>query len=448
MTGACALIKPPTAKLLLFISVFCASAACTNATQPEGPNVSPNAEAPRPSIAEGRALARANPEEAITMIASMGDPERLEQPWREVLTLAHTKLFNAALKSLAAEDDLKRAVADAMRLAEAPEPKNKARLAAPVWGLVGKLESRAQSEPAFVSAAATRLQQSGAIAQIVGPQLTQRLSAMIEGAEVALTQTRTASLIETMAIKDVVDELVRWSSRTDPVSRPALGAAMELVINALEIRSEGANPLELRLEALSLLKAPSLIEALEDGARRVDTLITKTGRAEMARLAGAITRAGLRVDKLAEAACEAEAFAHSAEERRALEERLGEIRTNMIEGASQAAKDYLSSIGARRFKAWQKLEEPFLGADKETHEDFRASRGRWLQSNPRFDPAEVMHQIERAEVAFCKPSVSLGMNWKAGQEVAVELTMCWHTVGAWFPCRPLTRTRKGAMVAP
>ena len=160
----------------------------------------------------------------------------------------------------------------------------------------------------------------------------------------------------------------------------------------------------------------------------------------MARLAGAITRAGLRVDKLAEAACEAEAFAHSAEERRALEERLGEIRTTMIEGASQAAKDYLSSIGARRFKAWQKLEEPFLGADKETHEDFRASRGRWLQSNPRFDPAEVApNRARRGRI--CKPSGALN-ELKAGQEVAVELTMCWHTVGM-VPMQPLTRTRKG-----
>ena len=101
----------------------------------------------------------------------------------EIPTLAHTKRFNAALKGLATEEDLKRAVADAMSPAEAPEPANKARLSVPVWGLVGKLESRAQSEPALVAAAAKRLKESDAIAD-QGPQLTQRLGALIEGAEV------------------------------------------------------------------------------------------------------------------------------------------------------------------------------------------------------------------------------------------------------------------------
>ena len=410
--------------------------------------MSVEAEGPKPSIAEGRALARASPEEAIAMIATMGDPEGLEQAWREVFTLAHTKRFNAALKGLATEEDLKRAVADAMSLAEAPEPANKARLSVPVWGLVGKLESRAQSEPAFVAAAAKRLKESDAIAQIVGPQLTQRLGALIEGAEVTLTQKRTKALIETKALKDVIGEVLRWSTRADPLSRPSLGAAMELVMTALESRAEEASTLALRDEALGLLKAPSLIEALKDGAPRLDALITHSGRDEMARLTDAIARAGQRVDKLARAACEAEAFAQSAEEKRALEGTLGKIRDVMIKGASKAAKGYLSSIGARRFKAWRKLEEPFLGAQKETLEDFSASRGRWLASNPRFDPAEAMHMIARTEVALCKPSVSLGLNWKAGQEVAVELTMCWHELGAWFPCRPLTRARKGAMVKP
>ena len=73
----------------------------------------------------------------------------------------------------------------------------------------------------------------------------------------------------------------------------------------------------LRDEALGPLRPPHSSKRSRRSAAP-DALITHSGRDEMARLTDAIARAGQRVDKLARAACEAEAFAQSAEEKRAL----------------------------------------------------------------------------------------------------------------------------------
>jgi hypothetical protein len=110
---------------------------------------------------------------------------------------------------------------------------------------------------------------------------------------------------------------------------------------------------------------------------------------------------------------------------------------------------YLNVIERRRSEDWRTMELPFLGAKEGPIGDFATQRERWLGANPRLDPRNGTLQVATAQLDLCEVSLALGLSRSDTTGVEVALSMCWHSErGNWFPCRPLTRGTKGAIVRP
>ena len=230
-----------------------------------------------------------------------------------------------------------------------------------------------------------------------------------------------------------------------------LSDAIGQIIDTLHTRSEQGGDARLRADALALFTETALLKATESsqGQDRLARLITQAGSATMKRWLETIRRsAKVPVDAVRHG-CEANRFVATEREHHTLNEALAPARSALEKQAKAAAMGYLNAIEARRLKAWRAMEVPFLGATDGPIDEFEKQRERWLGANPRLDPRTRPLQIATAELDLCKVSFSLNLRRSDITPIEVALTMCWHAErGAWFPCRPLTRATKGAMVRP
>ena len=342
-----------------------------------------------------------------------------------------------------------------LQLAAQPVPVNKRRLAQPVWGLLGKLEKRVEVDPAFATAATKRLNESTALAELVGPQLTQRLAAILTRAEHLEITTRVKKLLATMPFDKIVAVVERWSKHPERVNVTQLTDAIALLTEALKERAETGDMTALRGDALALLKVVTLLKAVSDSGSlstsdaHLTTLVSDAGAKAMAQWLQTIRRAVKAPVDVARHGCEAGRFVETDAERGALAEALKGARATLTSRAKKAALAYLKAIESRRFKLWRTMEQPFLDPATGTLDAFASQREGWLAANPRLDPRTGALQIATAALDLCKVSLALTLKRSETTPAEVALTMCWHGEhGAWFPCRPLTRATNGAMVRP
>ena len=407
-----------------------------------------------PSLEALRAMARRSPQEALNALEARSDAAE-GAGIAEIRILAQTSLFNDALKQLALESDLRHAVTVTLELAERPTPINKRRLAQPVWGLIGKLEQRLESDPAFAQAAAKRLAGSSTLVALVGPQLRQRLDTILRRAEHLEITAQVDALLSSKSFGAIVTQLDSWSKQPEKVTVTQLIDAIGQVIEALERRSERGVDSRLRADALALftystqLKTSHPGDALDTSHARIAQLMTRAGAPTMERWLKTIRRSAKAPVDVARHGCEASRFVQTEPEKQALTKALEPARSTLEERAKEAALRYLNAIETRRFKAWRTMEQPFLGAAEGAIDEFADQRERWLAANPRLDPRTAALHIAAAEFDLCKVSLALNLSRGDTTPVEVALTMCWHAErGAWFPCRPLTRATKDAMVRP
>ena len=403
------------------------------------------------SLDDLRNLARSSPQEALTALGSRSESPEVN----EVRTLAQTTLFNSALKDLAGEPDLRQAIRTAISLAATPQPTNKRRLAQPVWGIIGKLERLVDSDPAFAAAAAKRLAEGTTLAELIGPQFTPRLEAIIERTDQLEIIKRVDGILRSQSFSAIVKQLALWAEQPDKVTPAQLNAATTHLIDGLHTRGEGEIDSRLRDDASALLAqlkrmAPRVTgPKADEGAQTLEALITRTGRATMERWLKTLRATSKKPTEAARHGCEAGRFAQTAAERQALTDALADTRHALDQGARKAALKYLLAIETRQAKSWRKMEQPFLGATEGPLDEFIAQRERWLAVNPRLDPRTGALQIATAELDLCSVSATLGLSRSDTTPVEVALTVCWHAERrAWFPCRPLTIANNKAMVRP
>lgn len=410
-----------------------------------------------PSLEGLRAMARQSPQEVLNALdARSTQPEQPEQPEvAEIRVLAQTALFNHTLRTLALESDLRQAVTMTLQLAAQPVPINKRRLAQPVWGLIGKLEKRVEVDPTFATAAAKRLNESTILAELVGPQLTQRLSSILTRAEHLEITARVKKLLATMPFDKIVAVVERWSKQPERVSLTQLTDAIALLTEALKERAAAGDMTTLRGDALALLKIVTPLktvngsDSLSTNEAQLTTLVSDAGATAMAQWLKTIRRAAKAPVDVARHGCEADRFAETDAEREALAEALKGAHATLTAQAKKAALGYLKAIESRRFKLWRTMEQPFLDPATGTLDAFASQREGWLAANPRLDPRTGALQVATAALDLCKVSLAMTLKRSETTPAEVALTMCWHGErSAWFPCRPLTRATNGAMVRP
>jgi len=355
------------------------------------------------------------------------------------------------LKDLAAEPDLRQAIHTAISLAEQPLPTNKRRLAQPVWGMIGKLELRVESEPAFAAAAAKRLVEGATLAELIGPQFTPRLKAIIDRADQLEIIKRVDGILRSQSYNAIIRQLELWAEQPGKVTPAQLNTAIAHLIEGLHTRGDREIDSRLRADASALLAQIKRTDPKATGAnaQKLEALITRAGSATMERWLKTLGATSKKPTEAARHGCEAARFVQTAVERQALTDALADTRHALDRGARKAAAKYLSAIEARQAKPWRKMEQPFLGATEGPLGEFVAQRERMLAANPRLDPRTGALQIATVELDLCSVSATLGLSRSDTSPVEVALTVCWHAERrAWFPCRPLTIASNKAMVRP
>jgi len=445
-------VKKPALAVLLIGCISCTHApSCKQSAPTETSTDTAERELSGPTLHEEelRLLARSNPDAALKMLNEAHPDAAYPAGLQEIAALAHTARFNKALQALEGEEDPRRAIGKAIELANTPLPKNKGRLAKPMWRILGQLEGALKRDPHFSQAAAQRLQSREKILRILGPEFEKRIAALSKSAEATIMRERSEKLIKTLSFDKVLRTLFEWSKRPDKITASALKVARETLISSLEARQSSGSDAGARLreDALMLFEHEGLQMLIEEEHDRLEAIIRATGSAKMDTWLRAIKRATKQPIKASRLACEAFKFAKIKSESELLQGASAQINASLEAEGRKGAMRYLSAIETRDFKTWRSLETPFLGASSNEAAAFAGTREDWLAASPALDPKGAPLRITQTKLDICKASLSLALTrGKEGAPTEVELTMCWHPEGrAWFPCRPLTSTAKGGI---
>jgi len=431
--------------------------ACVERAGPTEPPAKPAVAAPTAErLGHLRELARTTPDAALLELEGLQGADR---ELGQVRALAEMTRFNAALKTLSSTDDLREATRLVLELMRRPAPENKRRLAEVVWGLIGKLEARAETEPARVYSTTKRLLGDTGLTEFLGAQMGNRLREIQVLAEHRKVTGRVSTLLTAGPFEAVLAQVVRWKDALGGGTQAKI--AVIQIVESLEARAEREDDQPVRADATALLSHPDLLTLTGDGTLtdRVEAVIEKSGARRLTEWQRQIDAAlRRRPEDAAKLVCRAGGFAATTKERASVKRAMEAVEARLEQGSRDAAAGYLRAIARRKFRAWQALEGPFLKAGDQSLEAFTEERGRWIGKLAALDPRTSELRVIGVAIDVCRIRASITLGRPKLSRRAASLVMCWHAeqedgasagdeVG-WYPCRALTRWPADAMIRP